>query len=83
MNRQKSSLAALALAAVLIAPLLGCHQPRRDRDSRYDSRQSSERYRDLAADQRRRDESERRRIEESRRRDRDRDRDRGDWYRHD
>jgi hypothetical protein len=76
MTRRKGSIAVLALGAMLIAPLLGCHQSRRDRESRYDGQR---RYEELAADQRRRDEAERRRIEESRRRDRDR----GTWYRHD
>lgn len=82
MTRCKGSIVALALVAILVAPLVGCHERGRDRDSRYDGQRSYERER-WAAEQRRRDEAERRRAEEIRRRDRDRDRDRGDWYRHD
>lgn len=78
MNSQKRSMgiAALALAAVLLTPLIGCHEHRRDsRSTRYRNQQHSERQQ-LAAEQRRLDE-EHRRLDEQRRRERER----RDWRR--
>ena len=80
MNGRKRSvgIAALALTAVLLTPLLGCHHSRRDsRSSRYQSHQSHEYQRQAAADQRRRHEYEQRRLAEDQRRERER----RDWRR--
>ena len=78
-NRNASiGIAALALVAVLLTPLLGCHHSRRDsRSSRYQSHQTHEYQRQAAVDQRRRHEYEQRRLAEEQRRERER----RDWRR--
>ena len=78
MNGRKGSMAvaAVALAAVLLTPLLGCHDHRRDsRYSRYQSRQHDDYQQQLA--QRRRHDEEQRRLAEAQRRERER----SDWRR--
>lgn len=62
---------AVALAALLLAPLLGCDHHRYSRSSRYDNDRNTEYQRKLAADQWRRNREEQRRQDLERGHDRE------------